>query len=213
MQSFVTVKPLFAVQSNFTYDSEAYELNALARVAPYMCLEKRKRFMKTFVISQFRYYPLAWMFHSRGLNNERNFVHERALRTTYRVRLCLFQDTWKEDNSVSIHHRNIQALATEMFKVKNNIAPGIMKELFAPKISIYDLRNNNSFKRRIVNSVWHGTEWLSYLGLKIWNLVPNKIKESEYVSAFKFRIKRWVSEGCPCRICKIYLEQVGFIIT
>ena len=73
----------------------------------------------------------------------------------------------KKDNSVPIYYRNIQALATEMFKVKNNIAPEIMTDFFAPKVSSSDLRNNNSFKRRRVNSVWHGTELVSCLGPKI----------------------------------------------
>ena len=100
-----------------------------------------------------------------------------------------------------------------MFKVKNNIAPEIMKELFAPKMTSYHLGNNNSFKRRRVKSVWNGTESVSYLGPKIWDLVPNEIKESESLNGSKFKIKRWVLEGCPCRICKIYLEQVGFIVT
>ena len=60
-----------------------------------------------------------------------------------------------------------------MFKVKDNTAPEIMKELFAPKMSPYDLRNNNSFKRRVY-SVWNGTESVSYLqsfGKYIWNLL------------------------------------------
>ena len=128
------------VRSNFTYDSETYELLALARVAPYMCLEKRKRIMKTFVVSQFRYYPLVWMFHGRSLNNEINSFDERALRMTHCVRSSLFQDLLKNDNSVFIHHRNIQTLATAMFKVKNNSAPEIMKEIFASKMSTYPLR-------------------------------------------------------------------------
>ena len=100
-----------------------------------------------------------------------------------------------------------------MFKVKNNIAPEIMKELFSPKMSPYNFRNNNSFKRRRVNFVWHTAESVSYLGPKIWDLVTNEIKESESLDAFKFKIKRWVPEGCTCRICKICLGQVGFIIT
>ena len=54
-----------------------------------------------------------------------------------------------------------------MFKVKNNIVPEIMKELFAPKMTPYDLRNNNSFKRRRVNFVRNVTESLSYLGPNI----------------------------------------------
>ena len=48
---------------------------------------------------------------------------------------------------------------------------------------------------------------------KIWDLVPIETRESESLNAFKFKIKRWVPEGCPCRICKIYLGQVGFIVT
>ena len=107
----------------------------------------------------------------------------------------------------------MQALATEMFKVKNNIAPEIVKKLFERKMSPSDLRNNNLFKRRRVNSVWHGTESVSSLGPNIWDLVPIEIKESEPLNGFKFKIKRWVPEGCPCRICKIYIGQVGFIIT
>ena len=189
------------------------KLNALARIAPYMCLEKRKTVMKAYIASRFGYCPLVWMFHSRSLNNKINSLHERALRITYGDRSSSFENLLKKDNSVSIHHRNIQALATEMFKVTNNIAPEIMKELFAPKMSSYDLRNDNSFKRRRVKSVWHGTESVSYLGPKIWDLVPNEIKESESLNGFKFKIKRWVPEGCPCRICKIYLGQVGFIVT
>ena len=73
------------------------------------------------------------MFHSRGLNNKINSLHERALRIPYGHRSSSFEDLLKKDNSVSIHHRNVQALKTEMFKIKNNIAPDIMKEIFARK--------------------------------------------------------------------------------
>ena len=82
------------------------------------------------------------MFHSKGLNNKINSLHERVLRITYGDRSSSFQDLLKKNNSVYIHHRNIHALTTEMFKVK----------------SPYDLCKNNSFKRRRVNYVWHGTE-------------------------------------------------------
>ena len=106
--------------------------------------------MKAYLASRFGYCPLVWMFYSRSLNNKINSLHERALRITYGDS---FENLLKNDNSVSIHHRNIQALAIEMVKVKNNNAPEIMKELFAPKMSSDDLRNNDSFKRRRVRSV------------------------------------------------------------
>ena len=52
----------------------------------------------------------------------------QVLRITY-DKSSSFQDLQRKGNSVSIHHRNIQALATEIFKVKNNIAPEILKEV------------------------------------------------------------------------------------
>ena len=42
------------------------------------------------------------------------------------VNLCLS----KKDGSVKIHHRNIQLVAVEMFKVKNDLCPELMKCLF-----------------------------------------------------------------------------------
>ena len=87
-------------------------------------------------------------------------------------------DLLKKDSSALICHNNMQALATEMFKVKNNIALKIMKVLFAPKIGQYDLRDNNWFNRRKVNSFWRGTESVSYPGPTMWGVVPTEIKKS-----------------------------------
>ena len=54
-----------------------------------------------------------------------------------------------------------------------------MKKLCAPKMSPSDVHNKNSFKRSRVNSIWRGTELVSYLGPRIWDLVPNELKESD----------------------------------
>ena len=58
-------------------------LNALARIAPYMNVLKRKTTMKSFVTSQFNYCSLIWVFHSRRLNKKINAIHERAVRIIY----------------------------------------------------------------------------------------------------------------------------------
>ena len=46
-----------------------------------MSLEK-KAVMKVFLTSQFGYYPLAFMFQSRGLDNQINHLHKSELRAT-----------------------------------------------------------------------------------------------------------------------------------
>ena len=104
------------------------KLHALARVVNFMDLAKRKSLMKAFITSQFNYCPLIWMFHSRQLNNRINKIQERALRLVYKDNKLTFDDLLKLDNSITIHQRNLQILATETFKVKNSLAPEIMRE-------------------------------------------------------------------------------------
>ena len=123
-----------------------------------MNIKKRIIIIKPFVTSQFGYCPLIWMFHSRRLNNKINSIHDRALRITYQDHIITFQELLNKDNFVSIHHKNLHVLATEMFEIHRSMSPDIPRETFAPKISSYNLRRNNTFERRQVHSVYHGTE-------------------------------------------------------
>ena len=58
------------------------KLKALARIVPFMNLEKKKILMNEFFNAQFSYCPLTWMFHSRkfNVNNKINRMHEKSLR-------------------------------------------------------------------------------------------------------------------------------------
>ena len=71
--------------------------------------------MKAFVISQFNYCPLIWMFYNRALNNRTNRIQERALRLVYQKKNPSFSELLELDNSVTIHHRNLQVLVTAIF--------------------------------------------------------------------------------------------------
>ena len=59
---------------------ESLKLDALARIASFINISKKRIIMKSFIESQFGYCPLIWMFHGRGLDNKINRIHERALR-------------------------------------------------------------------------------------------------------------------------------------
>ena len=94
------------------------KLNALARVYGFLPFHRRKILMQAFFNSQFGHSPLVWMFHSRNINRKINKLHYRALRMVYLDEKSTFEELLLEkDGSVTIHHRNLQVLATEMFKV------------------------------------------------------------------------------------------------
>ena len=91
-----------------------------------MNLKQSKILMKTFILSHFGYCPLVWMLHSRKLNNRINRIHERALRLVYKDNVSSFDELLKMDNSFTIHERNIQSLAIELYKVVNRLSPKII---------------------------------------------------------------------------------------
>ena len=58
-----------------------------------------------------------------------------------------------------MHHKNIQSLATKMFKVKHKLCPEITSDIFMErKKNRYNLRNRPDFIPPQVHSVFHGTE-------------------------------------------------------
>ena len=177
-----------------------------------MNFSKRCILMNAFFKSQFSYCSLVWMGYSRANNNKINRLHERCLRIIYSDKQSSFQALLEKDGSVSIHNRNIQFLATEMYKVKNNLSVSLVTDLFKQRNEVYNLRNNNLFSIPAVRTVFHGSESISFLGPKIWTILPDDIKNAKSLGGvFKSKIKSWKPENCPCRLCRVYVQNVGFV--
>ena len=86
------------------------------------------------------------MLHSRRNNNIIRNLHERCLRLIYNDKNSSYEELLTKDGSVSIHHRNIQALATEFYKIKNGLSPELFTEIFARETEFhYNVRWCNDF--------------------------------------------------------------------
>ena len=82
--------------------------------------------------------------HRRKLNNCINQLYERALRLLYKDKNATYDELLQKGNSISVYYRNLQFLATELFKVKIDIAPNIMKEVFQFREPLSSLRSDMS---------------------------------------------------------------------
>ena len=102
------------------------KLNTLAQILSYTTLDKRKILMKGFITSQFGYRSLVWMFRSKILGRKINELPERALKIIYGDKTSSFNELLEKDNFVSVHHKNLQALAIEMYKISNHMFPTII---------------------------------------------------------------------------------------
>ena len=187
------------------------KLHALARISKLLSKDKLKLIMKTFIESQFNYCPLLWMFHNRTLNNKINKLHERALRIVYKDDDLTFQQLLEKDNSLTIHEKNLQKLAIEMYKVKHNLSPLPVRELFTQLGNIQNVRNKGCWEILKARTVNYGIETIRYRGPITWDLVPSDIKESDSLLSFKAKIKKWKPQGCTCRLCKTYIHNLGYL--
>ena len=139
-------------------------------------------------MSQFSYCTLVWMFHSRAMKHRINRIHEKTLRLIYPNQHQLtFKELLEKNKTVSIHQRNLKTLANEIYKAKNKISPKVVNSLLEFSNKSYNLRNASVFKRKRCFTVHYGSESLVSLAPKIWELVPDSIREVK-TSIFKNKI-------------------------
>ena len=115
------------------------------------------------------------------------------------------------EEAITIHQRNIQRLAIEMFKIAKNLEPKILRVFFT-----FDptARKGRTFLRPNVNSVHYGENSIRYLGPIVWDdMIPKDFKSIETLDKFRNTIKNWIPVGCPCFLCREYVGGVGVVTT
>ena len=166
--------------------------------------------MKTFILSQFNYCPLVWMFCDRTLNNKINRAHEKALCVASENEIADFNTLLLEANSVSIHKRNLQMLMIEVYKAVQNVNPNFMKKIFVQNDITHNLRNNLPMCVPITRTTRYGIESLSFLGCKLWNNLREEFKAIKTLASFKSQIEGW-KDNCNCRLCRKFISHVVFL--
>ena len=95
-----------------------------------------------------------------------------------------FQDYYKRTL------KNIESVAVKMFHLGWNLSPTIMNDIFSHKDnSLHNLREISESSRPLVKSIYDGSERASFLGLKIWNMLPNDCKALGNFSTFKNKVE------------------------
>ena len=94
-----------------------------------------------------------------------------------------------------------------MYKVVNNIAPTIVSKLFSFSNVNYNLRSGSQFHQPSANTVWNGQDTISYLVPKIWNMVPEEMKQNHLYLLSKEKL----SNGSPTTVSVGYVKTTYLI--
>ena len=155
----------------------------------------------SFVIFNFRYSPLIWMFCGKTANVEINRAHKRPFCIVLGDYDTSFDELLVENEEKTNHFRNLQMLMVEIYKSLNHQNPSFLWELFARKDINYNLRHKDilAFPKALKASF--GISSISFRGSILWDSTPDVIKSSNTVFSFIKNIKKPVSEVRNCNIC------------
>ena len=76
---------------------------------------------------------------------------------------------------ICIHHRNIQALLTEVFKIKSKFTTPIIELTLNKRFNTYNLRNFQEFATERKRTVWYDVETLSYRYLQLFMVIYTQL--------------------------------------
>ena len=117
----------------------------------------------------------------------------------------------EEAHQTTFHQLCLNSLMIEVCKQLNGHSPDIMNDIFKLRENMYNLQNFHIFQTANTCLLKYRLDAIPYRARQLWQQVPIDIREAASLTLFKNRIKTWKCEDCPCRSCKIFIQNVGYI--
>ena len=180
------------------------QVSALQRLTGVLDYESRLAIYKSFIMSNFDYCPIVWLFTSRasitknGKNSRKSTeVCPRGLsfqlrRNARKIESWLNTNEWVE-----------KKLSIEIYKLLNGLSPDYLSVMFERSKNPYGVRDNNKLIQPIKKSTNNGLKSFQYFGAHVWNILPIDIKNSLSICEFKNLIKLWPGPTCNCTVCTL----------
>ena len=99
----------------------------------------------------------------------------------------------------------------ELSKIKYDLSPPIMDSLLNRGTICYIFRNLQEFQSERKRTAFYGLETISYRAPQLWTIFPEEFKQRNTISLFKNDVRQWICNGCPCRLHKLFVPNLGFI--
>ena len=100
---------------------------------------------------------------------------------------------------------------TEVNKIVKGVAPPIMNSLFQFRCNTNNIRNFQEIFTENRKTLKYGTETVTYQAPFVWANLHTKYKNAKSLAEFKSKIKERKCDFFQCRLCKKYVQNLGFI--
>ena len=148
------------------------QLNVSQRMKGSLDYVSRMAIYSSFIISNFNYCPVVWMFISKSSLNNLENIQKRALRFVCTDFVSIYSELLEICGSQGVKLMTLRCMAIEVYKCVNNMNPQYLNEMFTLKKCTYDLRDNSVLERPAARLTNYGLKSFKSYGAKIWNLLP-----------------------------------------
>ena len=130
---------------------------------------------------------LTWHFCQASDKRKLEHIQERGLGAVFIDSKSTYEQLLKKADLKSLYERRLQDIACMMFKVRHDLCPPTVKNLFSLKSSTYNLRGADFHIPRF-NTVAYGKHSLRYIGPMLWNRLSTNLNNLPSLQSFKKQI-------------------------
>ena len=134
-------------------------------------------------------FSLAFLICSCSDGRKLERLQERGLRAVYRDRYASYQQLLETAELPKLLNRHLQDICILMCKVKYNLCPTYICNLFNNHNSSYSLRHSD-FSIPWHNTVTYGKHSLRSLGPRLWRTLTPDLTSAKTLNIFKSRIRK-----------------------
>lgn len=178
----------FREHASSVFKKAAKQVNAMMRLSKVLDRDTKRHVYHSFIYSNFTYCPAVWLICEKTCMNQLEKVNCRALRFLYDDFDSTYNELLAKGNHKSMSVLLMHSIATEVYKSLNGLSPDYMVNMFTRNNHDYNMRNRQGLIQPSFSTIKYGYSTFSYLGAKIWNRLPNDVKESSSLSVFKNRL-------------------------
>ena len=177
------------------------QLNVLKRIGRHLCKLGKLNVYYSFILSNFNYCPLVWHFCGETNTKKIEKIQERALRFIYSDHSSSYDSLLVKSHLPSLRVRRQRAVALEAFKILNNLSPVYLNDLLTFKHHYYSFRYTKTVEVPHVKTVKYGTRSFRSTAAKIWNSLPQHMRDISDFNAFRNQVNAWSWGTCSCSFC------------
>ena len=180
-------------------------IGVIMRLRNLIPTEAKLQLYKSAILPHLTYCHLVWHFCRASDTRKLERVQERGMRAIFRDKQSSYNQLLERAKLPTLHNRRLQDICILMYKVKHNLCPRTVCNIFKTSNHSYSLRQTDFYLPNF-NTVTYGKHSLRYLGPKLWSKLSSSERSSTSLYNFKLQIRKRdfnnILEGCnSCHLC------------